>query len=150
MTMLGRFGRFPSHKLAVVFFCLSIVRHSSSCCKNKVRGANDLSPIVTDDSYTGFSSPSRAGCIAGVVFFAGNIIIYRDLALKMRTSKNVFSNVLHSPRTEITSLALSALSPFCWKLGDSIGVSNGSILTSLFAVFPLRPYYEANDNDNKL
>ena len=32
-----------------------------------------LSPIVTHDSYTGFSSPSHAGCIAGEVFLTGKI-----------------------------------------------------------------------------
>ena len=34
-----------------------------------------LSPIVADDSYTGFSSPSRAGCIALEVFLTGKIEI---------------------------------------------------------------------------
>ena len=46
----------------------------------------------------------------------------------MRTSKKVLSNVLHTPLADISSLALSALFPFSWKLADSIGVNRGSIL----------------------
>ena len=55
----------------------------------------------------------------------------------MRTSVKVLSKVLHNPRAAISSLALSALFPFCWNCSARYGYEMGlncNIFTNLSQV----------------
>ena len=64
-----------------------------------------LFPIVTHDSYTGFSSPSRAGCIAGEVFLTGKI------------ETPVLLRLTHRPRSEPASCCDLYLVPLLGSSG---------------------------------